>query len=251
MVKRVKYGLIGIAFTLLAIVVTPLAAQQTSEVDLELVLLADASGSIDDGEIRFQRQGYADAFTDPAVLAAIAAGLIGKIAITYVEWGAAPSQDVVVDWREVSDHASAERFGKALMAAPRRAFGRNAIGSAIAKGQALIETNAYAGMRRVIDFSADSAYNWGGVPVHEARSRALAAGIVINGLAILCRSCNGRPMGRDLESAFANEIIGGPGSFVVTVDDQTRFAAAVRNKLLLEISGSLPENQALGLFVRP
>ncbi len=43
-------------------------------VDLELVLLADASRSIDDGEIRFQRQGYAAAITDPDVLAAISHG---------------------------------------------------------------------------------------------------------------------------------------------------------------------------------
>ena len=35
------------------------------EAGLELVLLADASGSIDAEELAFQRQGYALAMTDP------------------------------------------------------------------------------------------------------------------------------------------------------------------------------------------
>ncbi len=42
-------------------------AAGAESVDVELVLLADASGSIDDDEILFQRKGYADAITDPLV----------------------------------------------------------------------------------------------------------------------------------------------------------------------------------------
>ena len=70
----------------------------------------------------------------------------------------------------------------------------------------------------------------------EARARALAAGIVINGLAILCRDCSGWPADTDLEAAYAARIIGGPGSFVITADGNDRFAEAVRRKLLLEIA---------------
>jgi hypothetical protein len=78
------------------------------------------------------------------------------------------------------------------------------------------------------------------MPVAEARAAALAAGIVINGLAILCRAaeCSGRPVDYDLEQAFADTIIGGPASFVVTADRDDRFAEAVRRKLLLEIADS-------------
>ena len=53
-------------------------------VDLELVLLADATGSIDDAEIRFQREGYAAAIIHPDVLSAIASGPHQQIAVTYV-----------------------------------------------------------------------------------------------------------------------------------------------------------------------
>lgn len=213
-------------------------AAAAQSVDLELVLLADASGSIDDGEIRFQRAGYAAALTHPDVLAAIAGGYNQRIAITYVEWGDAGSQEVVVPWTIVDDAAGAQAFADALMVPPRRAHGRNSIGSAIAVAQSLIDGNAFDGLRKVIDVSADSAYSWGGVPLPLARRAALDAGIVINGLAILCRDqdCGGRPVSGDVEGAFAREIIGGPASFVLTADGKQRFAEAVRKKLILEIA---------------
>ena len=127
-----------------------------------------------------------------------------------------------------------------LRTTPRQAFGRNAIGSVIDFAQRQIEGNAFSGERLVIDVSADSAYSWNGVPLALARERALEAGITINGLAVLCRSCSGRPAGGDLEGEFARRIIGGPASFVVTVDGDTSFADAVRKKLLLEIAGLVP-----------
>ena len=223
----------------------PSGAAAQERVDLELVLLADASRSIDDGEIRFQRQGYAAAITHPDVLAAISYGYERRIAVTYVEWGDASSQEVVVPWSIIDGPTSAAAFARALLAPPRRASGPNAIGSALTAAQALIEGNDYVGTRRVIDLSGDSAYSGGGVPLSQARAAALAAGIVINGLAILCRDCaSGRPIDYDLESAFAAFITGGPGSFVVTADGNQRFAEAVRRKLILEIAdGRLSPDQ--------
>ena len=185
-------------------------------VDLELVLLADASGSIDDREIFFQRRGYADAITDPDVLAAISLGHDRRIAVTYVEWGNDTSQEVVVPWTVIDGKESAEAFAGKLMATPRLAFGRNAIGAAITYAHLLIESNDINGFRRVIDLSGDSANNWSGISIAEARANALAADIAINGLAILCRECSGRPGYYDLEEPYRRDIIGGPAAFVVT-----------------------------------
>lgn len=218
-----------------ALAVLPATAQERA--DLELVLLADASRSIDDGEIAFQRQGYATALTHPDVLAAIQSGPRQRIAITYVEWGDADSQDVVVPWTTIDGEESAAKFANALLSAPRRARGPNAIGSAIAFAHASIRNNGVEGLRRVIDVSADSAWTWGGVPLPQARAAAVNDGIVINGLAVYCRQCeSGQPMGGDMEGAFAERIIGGPGSFVIPADGRESFADAVRRKLLLEIA---------------
>src|SRR5262245_3147901 len=83
----------------LALATLALAAPAAADpVDLELVLMADASGSIDAGEIRFQRQGYADALASEDVLWAIRDGIHGRIAVTYVEWADQFSQAVVVPW---------------------------------------------------------------------------------------------------------------------------------------------------------
>src|SRR5262245_54147254 len=99
------------------------------QVDVELVFLADSSGSIDEGENAFQRKGHAETLSHPDVLSAIRQGIMGKIAVTYVEWGNAAHQDVVVPWTIIDGAATARAFGDALMAAPRRAYGYNAIGS--------------------------------------------------------------------------------------------------------------------------
>jgi hypothetical protein len=218
---------------------------RAEDVELELVLMADSSGSIDMAEILFQRQGYADAITDPRVLDTIAATAYGRIAVTYVEWAAAGAEAVIVPWTVVDGPETAAAFAEALMIPPRQAFGRNAIGSALLTGKRLIEENDIEGWRKVIDFSGDSANNWNGPPIGEARAEVLAAGIVINGLAVLCRSCNG-PSDDDLVRRYEELIIGGPGAFVIAAEDADSFGEAVIRKLILEISGTMPTRDVAG-----
>jgi len=206
--------------------------------DLELVLLADVSGSIDAAEVAFQREGYARALTDPEVLAAIAETGMGSIVVTYVEW--ATDTTVIVPWTRISGAAEAAGFAEILQETPRSAFGRNAIGDALLAGKDLIETNGIEALRRVIDFSGDSANSYEGVSIAEARAAVLDAGITINGLPVVCRDCNGPPGSGDLVAQYERLIIGGPGAFVVAADDRTRFAEAVKRKLILEISGLTP-----------
>ena len=215
-------------------------AEIRQEVGLELVLLADASGSIDDMELSFQRQGYASAITDPQVLNAIRGSLYGTVAVTYVEW--ATNTAVVVPWTVIDDDTSARVFADALVGPPRQAYGSNAIGGALLDAKHLIETNEITAPRAVIDFSGDSIRNSSGPTIASARAQILKAGIVINALPIL-RPEDGRRAGANLEDEYAERIIGGPGSFMVTAEGRDSFARAVRRKLVLEISGSTPEDQ--------
>ncbi len=208
------------------------------EVDLELVLLADASGSISESEIRFQRQGYADAITDPAVLDVIASTLHGAIAVTYVEWAATTA--VVVDWMKIDGPDSAAAFARQLTETPRLAYGSNAIGSALLDGKMLIETNQFQAWRKVIDFSGDSPNNYSGPTIEEARQEVIAAGITINGLPILCRFCDTPARFPDLGKIYEQRIIGGTGAFVITAISEEDLAVAIRRKLILEIAGVMP-----------
>lgn len=208
------------------------------DIELELVLLADASGSISDQEIAFQRQGYADALTDPRVLAAIQNSAYGAIAVTYVEWAA--NTAVVVDWTKIDGVESAERFAATLIGPPRQAYGRNAIGSALLDGKHLIENNDFDGWRKVIDFSGDSPNSFSGPSIQSARDEVVASGITINALPILCRFCDTQARYPNLGEIYEQTIIGGLGSFVITAESERDLADAIRRKLILEISGTLP-----------
>lgn len=213
----------------LLLLTAPLHAQ---EVDLELVLLADASGSISQDEIEFQRTSYATALTDPAVISAITNTLTGSIAVTYVEWAA--NQATVVDWTIIDSPDDAQAFAAALLGPPRLASGRNAIGNALLEGRRLIQTNDIISLRQVIDFSGDSTGNFSGAGIEEARDEVVAAGIVINGLPILDGPDD--PLLQEYEA----RIIGGPGSFAVPALGREDFVAALRRKLILEIAGDTP-----------
>ncbi|SDZ14026.1 Protein of unknown function [Jannaschia faecimaris] len=216
---------------LLLALAAPAHAQDT---DLELVLLADSSGSITQSELMFQRESYAAAMTDPAVVAAIMNTAYGSIAVTYVEW--ATNQSVVVPWMQIATPEDAQAFAAALDGPPRRATGRNAIGSALLFAADMIETNRIDGWRRVIDFSGDSTGNSYGPAIEDGRDEVVSRGITINALAIL--SERSIMDGRDgLAQAYADRVIGGLGAFVVEAATRDVFAEAVKRKLILEISG--------------
>jgi len=216
-----------------------LAAPAFAEpVDLELVFAADGSGSIDSDELRLQRKGWADALTSPEVLAGIKDGPAGAIAVAFMEWGGPSSQVLIVDWHVIRDEASAKVFADKLLSAPRGAYGYNSISNAIDFSVGLVERNAHDGTRKVIDVSGDGP-NIGGRPIEAARADALAKGFTINALAIR-RPGSGRPGGPGgmaLEDYYAQNVIGGPGSFVEVADETRPFALAARRKLLTEIAG--------------
>ena len=223
----------------LCLLALPAQAQDT---DLELVLLADASGSIDQSELMLQRQGYAQAMTDPEVVAAISRTAYGSIAVTYVEW--ATNTGVVADWAVIDGPESAAQFAQAILDGPRTAWGRNAIGAALIDALRMMEMNDIDGWRRVIDFSGDTMANFIGPTIEEAREQVLAAGVTINALPILRPNDPGAESG--LAALYENHIIGGRGAFVVAARTRDSFAEAVKRKLILEIAGSGGELQIAG-----
>jgi hypothetical protein len=209
-------------------------------VDLELVLAVDVSGSVDAEEARQQREGYVAAIADPAVIDAIGSNFHRRIAVAYLEWASGDYQHLVLDWTLIDGAATAAAFASLLAAAPRRSARWTSISAAIDASVPLFDGNGYAGDRRVIDVSGDGPNNRGR-PVTAARDEAVAKGIVINGLPIL----NDRPqpfdlptpMAMALDRYYADQVIGGPGSFVLPAQDFADFRTAILNKLIREIAG--------------
>lgn len=209
-------------------------------VDLELVLVADGSGSIDDEELQLQRQGYAEALMHSKVLGAIRAGFHKKIAVAYIEWGAPESQHVIADWAVIADEASARAFGEKLVREPRAAFGYNSISNAIHFSAEMIRSNAYKGTRAVIDVSGDGP-QIGGRPLEAVRQATVMAGITINALVIEIPGGALRgPGGIPLALHYERDVIGGSGAFVTVAQDRRRFAEAILKKLILEIADQRP-----------
>jgi len=210
----------------------PAAPARSAEigVELELVLLADASSSIRGGEFDLQVGGYANAFRDRQVIDAILALGGGGIAVTFVQWSATFQQFDTVPWRHIQTPADAETFARAVETQARRvvSFG-TATGNAMVYGAGLFAGNGFAGRRRIIDISSDEHSNQGPHP-SGVRGAILAQGITINGLAILDDSF-------DLRGYFTDAVIGGPGAFVIAVESYQDFARAIRLKLVREISG--------------
>ncbi|GGG23316.1 hypothetical protein GCM10010964_09350 [Caldovatus sediminis] len=212
------------------------AAQPRPAVDLLLVLALDASGSMDADEFRLQREGCAEALSHPAMLAAIRSKPLGAIAVSVVEWGSPGGAETVVGWMRVTDAVTAQALGRALVEAPRSRQSYNAIGDAIDHAAALIAAAPFRAGERVIDLAGDGPDLRSLRPAAAARDAAVAAGIVINALAIGIAPVT--RFGVPLREHYEREVIGGPGAFVIVAEDRRDFARAMRAKLMREIAGA-------------
>ena len=230
----------ALGLAVLAIFASFAGPLRAAEVDLEVVLAADVSRSIDDGEFELQRKGYAAALADPRVLKAIAAGPHHAIALAFVEFSGDADQRVVVPWTEVRDEEGAAVAAAKLLRAPRSFMGRTSISRAIDFSVAQFAAAKWRATRRVIDVSGDGTSN-SGPELRKARRTALALGITINGLAIIndrpdmSFSVHTHPPG-GLPHYFQRRVIGGPGAFLIVVKDFESFADAMANKLAREIN---------------
>ena len=246
--KESMRGLWALASVLVMCVGAATAGAQA--VDLAIVFAADVSRSVDDDEFKLQRQGYAAAVADPSVLRAIAAGPHGGIAICFIEWSGPEEQQVVVGWTVIRDGESAASFAATLLTAPRSFVGRTSISAAIDFSRAYAAKLGLGAERRIIDISGDGTNN-SGRPAPDARDEAVAAGFTINGLAIINEHPNPGyfahtqpPEG--LPEYYRQNVIGGPGSFLLVVQDFHSFGEAITNKLVTEIATApRPENVEL------
>ncbi|WP_349369434.1 DUF1194 domain-containing protein [Salinarimonas sp.] len=220
-------------------------AQAETEVDVALVLAVDISFSMDTDEQELQRAGFVEALRSPEVHEAIDRGLIGQIAVTYVEWAGVADRHVIVPWTLVDGPESAVRFAEDLEFERIHRARRTSISNAIEFGLEMLEESGVRALRQVIDISGDGPNNEGRW-VTVARDRAIERGVTINGLPIMLK----RPGYLDihnLDEYYIDCVIGGPGAFVVPVRAPEEFVDAIRTKLVLEIAGEAPDEPLIEL----
>jgi hypothetical protein len=208
------------------------ASAPAQPVDVALVMAVDVSDSVDADEYLLQHDGIARAFENPLLAAAITAGQRGAIEVAVLEWSDRDKQVVTVDWTRIDDAASAVAFAHKVRESQRSSNGLTAIGDALLAARALFDSAPAPADRKLVDLSGDGMANIG-PPVREVRDALVAAGITINGLAILASE----PW---LESYYDEYVIGGAGAFLLRAEDFASFATAMHNKLLGEIAGLMP-----------
>jgi hypothetical protein len=212
-------------------------------VDLLLVLAADASDSMASANEALQREGHGAALLDADALADIEAGAHGAIGVAYVEWAGAEEQCLLLPWTRIASRSDAHAWATCLMAAKCQRFAgesdtSTSISGALDLSMRLLAGAPWATARRVIDISGDGPSNTS-PPTEQARDRAVAQGITINGLTIASDKhhfVSGTGMMR-LDAYYRDAVAGGPGAFVVTADGISDFADALRRKLTREIAG--------------
>ena len=206
---------------LLCLTAPPALACETA-----LLLSIDVSGSIDRADYRLQAGGLAAALSPPDVIEAL---VRDQVALALVQWSGVAEQALVLPWARMLTEADVARFAARAEAMPR-AFS----GSDTAVGQGLRFAAAqFAAVpdchRRVIDISGDGQENAGFTDAR-ARAEAVAAGIILNAIAI-------EEAGPAIPiTTYYRRWIISPGGFVVTARGLQDYAETLRLKLLRELA---------------
>jgi len=242
-----RYRFAAAALLAAALAARPLAVGADAAergVDLALVMAVDVSESVNAGEYELQHEGIARAFETLPLVDALHAGRHGAIEVAVMEWSDRDKQAVTVDWTRISDRASAAAFAARVRATRRPSRGLTAIGDALFAAQALLGRAPEPAERQVVDVSGDGMANIG-PPVDVVRDELVAAGITVNGLAIVADE----PW---IESYYEQYIIGGPGAFLLRAEGYQSFATAMQQKLLSEVAGlPPPRTRRLAATKRP
>ncbi|MEM9855402.1 MAG: DUF1194 domain-containing protein [Pseudomonadota bacterium] len=206
--------------------------------DLALLFAVDVSGSVDRGEYQTQMEGLALALRDDQIADALVSG---GAALALIQWTGASRQRLTVPWTRIETHENLSAFADRVARDPRiwRNFS-TAIGEALSVALAAFD-DAPACARRVIDVSSDGVSNEGVEP-SVMRARAQSRDVTVNAL-VIEDATEG-----DLTGYFFENVIAGPGAFLVSADGYEDYPYKMRQKLLreaIEVFGSAGQPHAL------
>ncbi len=216
------------------------AADEPPVTDANVITALDVSASIMRHEEWLEVEGLAKAVASAPVLDAIAGGRHGRIGFAVLTWSSGGRFEVVVPWTLIGSADDAERVATALRGfalergsggSGRTAAQRTDISAAIDFAARLALAAPAVSQRTVVNVCANGADNVAAEP-RAARDRALAAGIVLNGLVIGER--------KGLAGYLREHVQGGAGSFVLEVTQPAALADAMVDKLLRDLVADRP-----------
>ncbi len=193
---------------------------------LALLLAVDVSRSVDANDYAIQRGGIVAALRDPEVRAAFLGG--DAVAVAVYEWSGRSWQKMVVDWRLIDGPVDLDALAFAVEARqPPKESLPTAMGRAVEYGLEVF-ANAPRCDVQVLDVSGDGRNNEGYSPTEMYGKRDFGT-LIVNGLAIGQHET-------DVADYYRRELIRGPGAFVEEARHQSDFPAAIKRKLIREVT---------------
>jgi len=218
-------GAVALLAAATLVLATPARA---AECGIELVLAMDVSRSVVTAEFDLQMGGLVRAFRDPEVAEAIA-WIPGGVMATVTQWSGPQAQAQPVPWTHLTDVASATAFAAAIERQERAFFASyTAVGEALFHANGLGASNPRRCARRVIDISGDGASNRGR-PARQMAEALAANGVTVNGLVI-------KGAWPDPVAFYLDNVVRGDGAFLETAENFADYAAAIKRKLLRELT---------------
>lgn len=213
-------------------------AQQADYVDTALVVSVDVSNSVDAHRYKLQMEGIAKALEDPEVLKAILNGPNASILFSMVTWADKPRQ--VIGWERISSPVEAAAVAAQVRALPRQTGEFTCLSAMLRSiSDKVVSQIPAKPFRTIVDVSGDGRENCNpDEPPASVRDELAASGVTVNGLPIL----EGEE-GDTLEQWYRENVMGGPGSFVLPADGFEDFGRAIRQKFIIEISGIAPPSK--------
>ena len=198
--------------------------------DFALLLAVDVSGSVDREEYAIQMTGLAEGLNDPVVSETL---VQARAKVAIVQWTGTSRQELSVPWTQVTSFAQVRALSDrvANLDRPWRNYA-TAIGEAQAFALHHLK-DARDCKRRVVDISGDGISNEGIEPT-QMRDLFREANIQVNALAI-------EGAAEDLTGYYFENLISGPGAFVVTAQGYKDFPEKMRMKLRRETTMQLSD----------
>lgn len=230
---RAFLPLAALALAALGTAASTRAQEDAPRVDAALILSVDVSSSVDEKRYQLQMEGIAAALEDDGVINTILGGANGSILISMVTW--ADKAKLSVPWTMISSADQAKALAQTIRKLPQQEGAFTCAG----RMARYIADKVVARMpakadKIVVDVSGDGPDNCNtGQLLQNSRSDLFGMGVTINGLPIL--------EGKDavtIEDWYKENVIGGPGAFIVTAKGFEDFARAFRQKFVVEVSAN-------------
>lgn len=206
-----------------------------AEVDTALIVSVDVSNSVDEHRYKLQMEGIAKALEDPEVLKAILNGPQGGILVAMVTWADKPR--LALPWQRIASASDAAAVAAKVRALPRQTGEFTCVSGMLRSiSDKVVPQIPAKALRIVVDVSGDGRENCNPAEAPGAvRDELAASGVTVNGLPILEGD-----EGPILESWYHDNVMGGPGAFILPAHGFNDFGRAIRQKFMIEISGERP-----------